>query len=142
MKKFEFELEEILNIRRFEQQQAEVELGKALAEEKKVQDKIDNLAMQQVTVKKQMKGCTNFSDIINANQFYAFVKKQTDFLLNQMAELKLVSEQKRNVLRNAMQKTDSLEKLKEQQLEEYKAEVKRIEQLELDNIVTTRYKNE
>ena len=31
MKKFEFELEEILNIRRFEQQQAEVELGKALA---------------------------------------------------------------------------------------------------------------
>ena len=38
--------------------------------------------------------------------------------------------------------TDSLEKLKEQQLEEYKAEVKRIEQLELDNIVTTRYKNE
>ena len=57
MKKFEFELEEILNIRRFEQQQAEVELGKALAEEKKVQDKIDNLAMQQVTVKQQMKGC-------------------------------------------------------------------------------------
>ena len=108
MKKFEFELEEILNIRRFEQQQAEVELGKALAEEKKVQDKIDNLAMQQVTVKQQMKGCTNFSDIINANQFYAFVKKQTDFLLNQMAELKLVSEQKRAVLRNAMQKTDSL----------------------------------
>ncbi len=142
MKKFEFELEEILNIRRFEQQQAEVELGKALAEEKKVQDKIDNLAMQQVTVKQQMKGCTNFSDIINANQFYAFVKKQTDFLLNQMAELKLVSEQKRDVLRNAMQKTDSLEKLKEQQLEEYKAEVKRIERLELDNIVTTRYKNE
>ncbi|MDY4767012.1 MAG: flagellar export protein FliJ [Treponema sp.] len=142
MKKFEFELEEILNIRRFEQQQAEVELGKALAEEKKVQDKIDNLAMQQVTVKQQMKGCTNFSDIINANQFYSFVKKQTDFLLNQMAELKLVSEQKRDVLRNAMQKTDSLEKLKEQQLEEYKAEVKRIEQLELDNIVTTRYKNE
>lgn len=140
MKKFEFELEEILNIRRFEQQQAEVELGKALAEEKKVQDKIDNLAMQQVTVKQQMKGCTNFSDIINANQFYAFVKKQTDFLLNQMAELKLVSEQKRDVLRNAMQKTDSLEKLKEQQLEEYKAEVKRIEKLELDNIVTTRYK--
>ena len=142
MKKFEFELEEILNIRRFEQQQAEVELGKALAEEKKVQDKIDNLAMQQVTVKQQMKGCTNFSDIINANQFYSFVKKQTDFLLNQMAELKLVSEQKRAVLRNAMQKTDSLEKLKEQQLEEYKAEVKRIEQMELDNIVTTRYKNE
>lgn len=142
MKKFEFELEEILNIRRFEQQQAEVELGKALAEEKKIQDKIDNLAMQQVTVKQQMKGCTNFSDIINANQFYALVKKQTDFLLNQMAELKLVSEQKRAVLRNAMQKTDSLEKLKEQQLEEYKAEVKRIEQLELDNIVTTRYKNE
>ena len=89
-----------------------------------------------------MKGCTNFSDIINANQFYAFVKKQTDFLLNQMAELKLVSEQKRAVLRNAMQKTDSLEKLKEQQLEDYKAEVKRVEQLELDNIVTTRYKNE
>ena len=38
MKKFQFELEEILNIRKFEQQQAEIELGKALASENEIQN--------------------------------------------------------------------------------------------------------
>ena len=54
MKKFQFELEEILNIRKFEQQQAEIELGKALASENEIQSKLNALAMQQASVQKQL----------------------------------------------------------------------------------------
>ena len=56
-----------------------------------------------------------------------------------MAEAKLVSEQKREILKKCMQKTDALEKLKEKQLEEWKM----AENLEdgdfSDDIVTGRY---
>lgn len=138
MKKFVFELEEILNIRRFQQQQAEAELGKALAEEKKVQDRLDDLAARQVYVKNEMKGSVNFTDIANANQFYSYVRNQSESLLKELAELKLVSEQKREELKKAMQKTDSLEKLKEQQKDEYMADQKKKEMHEIDDIVTSR----
>ena len=138
MKKFVFELEEILNIRRFQQQQAEAELGKALAEEKKVQDRLDDLAARQVYVKNEMKGSVNFTDIANANQFYSYVRNQSESLLKELAELKLVSEQKREELKKAMQKTDSLEKLKEQQKDEYMADQKKKEVHEIDDIVTSR----
>ena len=138
MKKFVFELVEILNIRRFQQQQAEAELGKALAEEKKVQDRLDDLAARQVHVKNEMKGSVNFTDIANANQFYSYVRNQSESLLKELAELKLVSEQKREELKKAMQKTDSLEKLKEQQKDEYMADQKKKEMHEIDDIVTSR----
>ena len=46
MKKFKFELEDILKFRKFEQHQAEVELGKALAVEQEIQSNLDNLAQQ------------------------------------------------------------------------------------------------
>ncbi|MBQ5998998.1 MAG: flagellar export protein FliJ [Treponema sp.] len=138
MKKFVFELEDILNIRRFQQQQAEIELGKALAEEKKIQDRLDSLAQQKVQVSSSMKGSVNFADIANANQFYAFVRNQSEVLMSELAQLKLVTEEKRNVLRKAMEKTDSLENLKEQQKEEFIAAEKKHEMREIDDIVTSR----
>ncbi|MBQ1628883.1 MAG: flagellar export protein FliJ [Treponema sp.] len=138
MKKFVFELENILDIRRFQQQQAEIELGKALAEEKEVQDQLDRLAQQKVQVSSAMKGSVNFADIANANQFYAFVRNQSELLMNELAQLKLVTDEKRNALQKAMQKTDSLENLKEQQKEEFVAAEKKREMREIDDIVTTR----
>jgi len=138
MKKFVFELENILDIRRFQQQQAEIELGKALAEEKEVQDQLDRLAQQKVQVSSAMKGSVNFADIANANQFYAFVRNRSELLMNELAQLKLVTDEKRNALQKAMQKTDSLENLKEQQKEEFVAAEKKREMREIDDIVTTR----
>lgn len=140
MKKFIFELEEILNVRTFEQQQAEVELGKALAEEQRIQNQLDNLAMSQIKTQKEMKGSTNFLDIANASQFYAYVRNQKEKLLSELAQAKIITEEKRNILKSAIQKTDALKDLKEQQFYEFKEEAKRREQIEMDNIVTGRFK--
>ena len=140
MKKFIFELEEILNIRAFEQQQAEVELGKALAEEQRIQNQLDNLAMNQIKTQKEMKGSTNFQDIANASQFYTYVRNQKEKLLSELTQAKIITEEKRNILKSANQKTDALKDLKEQQFYEFKEEAKRREQIEMDNIVTGRFK--
>lgn len=139
MQKFKFELQDVLQFRIFEQKQAEVELGKALACEKEIQDNLDTLAGQLADSKRIIKGSTDFYAINDSIKFQQFVKKQTEYLLNKMAEAKLVSEQKREILKKCMQKTDALEKLKEKQLEEWK----RAENLEdddfSDDIVTGRY---
>lgn len=139
MKKFVFELQEVLDIRKFEQQIAESELGKALAAENQIQQQLDALAQKQVQVQSQMKGSVNFTDIANANQFYTYVRNTSEQLLQQLAEAKLVSDQKREVLKSCMQKTDALERLKETQEQEFKQEVKAKEAKEIDDITNGRF---
>ena len=140
MKKFRFELEDVLQFRKFERQQAEIELGKALAVEREIQDKLDNLAAQQVKVAEKSKGSKDFQDIANAYRFYDFVRAQTEYLMNEMSKAKIVSDEKREILRAAMQKDDALERLKDEQLEEYRnAEILEADNI-IDDIVTARFK--
>lgn len=139
MKKFVFELQDILDIRKFEQQQAESELAKALAEENRIQSELNALAAKKVSVSKSIKGSSNFSDIANASNFFDFVRTRSESLLEELTKAKLVSDEKRNLLKKAMQKTDALQQLKDSQYKEYKAEVKRTEMKEINDIVTSRF---
>lgn len=138
MKKFSFELEDVLNFRKFEQQQAEIELGKAVQAEKEIQDKLDSLAAQKSLVKKRMKDSKDFSAISNASSYYDFIKKQSEFLFGKMAEAKLVTEEKRKILNRCMQKTDALESLKKEDLADYRREALSEEDKENDDIATSR----
>ena len=138
MKKFVFELEKVLEYRTFEKDQAEGELSKALAVENQINDNLKTIASQYASLKAQMRGSTDFYDIMSQNQYNKLLDYQKEELLKQLAEAKVVSEQKRNVLRECMKKTTALEKLKERQLEEYK-EAADFEEAELmDEMATAR----
>lgn len=138
MKKFQFELEDILSVRKFQQEQAESELAKSLAVEQEIQGKLNALAEYQIAVQKQMQGNTNFYDIVNATQFSGFVKNQSEILLRKMAEAKIVSDEKREIVKSAMQKTETLENLKKTQQKEYNLEVQKEDDNEIDDIITSR----
>ena len=120
MKKFSFELEKVLEFRNFEKEQAEGELAKALAVENEINNNLNTIARQYTAVKASMKGSSEFSDLIAQSQFYNLLNYQKEELLKQLAEAKLVTEQKRDVLRECMKKTTALEKLKEKQLADWK----------------------
>lgn len=139
MKKFVFDLQDILDIRKFEQQQAEIELGKALGVENEIQQKLNALAVRQASIQKTMKGSTDFNDIASANQFYSYVRTSSEELMNQMAQAKLITEQKRKILKECMKKTDALESLKESEEQEFNQELKRQEAKQIDDIVTGRF---
>lgn len=139
MKKFVFELEQLLNLRKYEQDQAQVELGKAVQVEQQIQDGLDTLAQQYVATKKLTSGQTDFAAIAKTQQFYQFIKQQQEKLMNDMAKAKLVTEEKRALFNAAMQKHESLKKLKEKQYELFKAQVKKEEAKALDDIVTAKY---
>ena len=139
MKKFKFELESLLSLRKYEQEQAQIELGKAVSAETKIQADLDTLAEQYATVKNLGEGERDFAKIAEAQQFYSFVKYQQEQLFAQMAQAKLVIEEKRAAFNAAMQKTESLKKLRERKLEEHKAAQKKEEAKFLDDISTYKY---
>ena len=120
MKKFAFPLEDVMKYREYLQNQAELALGKAMAVEHGIQMKLDEVASQYASLAETMRGSTDFNGIARANDFYAFLDQQKDYLLEKMAEAKLVSEQKRKAMQEAMQKTEGLHKLRERQFDEYK----------------------
>ena len=119
-KSFKFELQDVLDFRNFEKDQAQNELAKALAVETQINNNLQIIASQFIAVKNQIDSTSSFEDIAAGNARKKFLEYQKEELLKQLAEAKLVSEQKREVLRECMKKTTALEKLKEKQLAEWK----------------------
>ena len=138
MKKFVFELEDILQFRKFEQEQAEIALAKALRDEREIQEKIEMLAAQKVTNRRLVENSKSIEAIYSANQFSQFVNIQTEHLLKQKAELALITEQKREVLKKCIQNTDSLQSLKDSQFSEYKKNVRDAENKNIEDIISGR----
>lgn len=134
MKKFNFEFEQILEYRNFEKKQAESELSKALAEETKINNNLEQIALQYANLKNQMEGSFNFQDVMSQNRYVNLLEYQKEELLEQLAQAKLVTEEKRKKLSEIIKKTTALEKLKENQLEIYKENAKAEEKKFLDDL--------
>lgn len=138
MKKFTFELEQVLEYRNFEKQQAEGELAKCIAVEAEINQNLEQIAMQYASMNQKMRGNLNFSDMMSQSQHRKLLEYQKEELLNQLAQAKLETEAKRKILSECMKKTTALEKLKETQFAEYKAEIDRAEKKRLEEIATVK----
>jgi len=136
-KAFKFELQDVLDFRNFEKEEAQNELAKALAVETQINDNLQIIASQFVSVKNQIDASSSFEDIAAGNTRKKFLEMQKEELLKQLAEAKLVSEQKRAVLAEAMKKTTALEKLKEKQLEGWKEESDKEENDFIDDLANS-----
>lgn len=138
MKKFKFELAQVLEFRNFEKQQAEGELAKAIAVETQIKDQLQIIAAQYNDLKNRMKGSLNFDDVLAQNNYTKLLDYQKEELLKQLAEAKLVTEEKRKVLQECMKKATALEKMKEIKFEEYKAALSMEEKQNLENLASIR----
>lgn len=95
MAKFKYELQEILEYRNFQKDEAQAELGKALAVENSIQDNLNQIANQYLQSKKSMKNSTDIQDIISESKFNNLLEYQKEELLKQLASAKIVSEEKK-----------------------------------------------
>ena len=120
---FKFELQDVLDFRNFEKEQAEAELAKALAVETEIQNNLNNIAAQFISLKKTAENFTDFEEIAAANKHKNFLEYQKEELLKQLAQAQLVSAEKRAVLAEIMKKTTALEKLREKEEAAYKEQV-------------------
>lgn len=138
MAKFVFELQEVLDFRNFEQEQAQIELGKALAVENQINQNLAQIAQQYAMLKQDMKGERDFNMVIIQNNHIKLLEYQKEELLKQLAEAKLVTEEKRKILQECMKKTTSLEKLKDQQLQDFKQQMDYEENKNLEELATVK----
>ena len=136
-KAFKFELQDVLDFRNFEQEQAQNELAKALAVEAQINNQLQNIAAQFVNVQSRMDTYTDFEDIAAGNRRKELLDSQKEQLLQELAKAKLVSNEKRAALDQAMKKTTALEKLKEKQLEDWKEEEDRKESEMIDDLANS-----
>ena len=136
-KAFKFELQDVLDFRNFEKEQAQNELAKALAVETQINNSLDYIAAKFVDLKNRMKSYTDFEDIAASNRHKQLLESQKEQLLEQLAQAKLVSEEKRAVLAEIMKKTTALEKLKEKQLEGWKEESDKEEENFIDDLANS-----
>ena len=133
-KAFKFELQDVLDFRNFEKEQAQNELAKALAVETQINNQLQTIAANFISVRKQIDESTDFEDIAIGNRRKVLLETQKEDLLQQLAEAKLVSDEKRAILAEAMKKTTALEKLKEKQESAWKEEENRKEEEMIDDL--------
>lgn len=138
MQKFVFNMQKILNLRKFEEKQAQAELGKAVSAEARIQDTLDLLAEQNVQTVKNSKGIKDVLELHNLNNYLKLLAQRKEQLLKELAQAKLETEQKREKMKDAMLKVKALEKLKETRQRDWALENKRKEEKELDDIVNSR----
>ena len=130
MKKYSFELEDILEYKKFDQEQAEQEFAKALSVENEIQQKIEYIAQQYLITKEKFKNTKDFN----------LLDFQKEELLKELAQAKIITEQKKEILQEKMKATSALEKLKERDKEEYDQLVNFEENEFIDDLATTHFK--
>lgn len=140
MRKFSFELQDVLDYRMFEQEQAESELGKALAAENSIKEELDDIARRYASSKKMISCDSDFSDSFTQGRFCGLLDSRKEDCLKRLAAAKLETERKRSALQEIMKKTAALNRLREQQQDEYRAATEFEEDEAADDISTSRYK--
>lgn len=139
MKQFAFSLEKILDLRKFEKKQAEAELGKALSEENRIQNQLNDIAEARVFTNNDSDGVHDIFNLMRNQQYLQLLKIRENQYLNDLSQAKIVSESKRTVLIEAMKKEKVLTKLKEAKLAEYNKSLNKAEDIANDDVVTARY---
>lgn len=141
MEKFEFKLEKILGIREFEEKQAKIELGKAIAQSEKIKQSLEFIAQEKVKTNLLRSSSTEINDLLLIENYINGLEiKKEDFLI-QLANAQIIVEEKREIYLKAMQKRKALEKLKEKKFENFNEEIELKNQTELDEINSHLKKN-
>ena len=136
MQKFSFNMQKILDLRNYELDQAELDLGKVNAEIARVNSALDQIARDRVDYGRIADESHDFTMHSQTRAFFILLEQKKDGLLAELAQLEVIAEQKREVVRLAMQKVKVLEKLKEKKYAQWKAEFEAQEELAMDDAVT------
>ena len=138
MKKFSFSMQKIIDLIIFEKRQAEMELGKANAEVARIQGELESIAKRKVSTIKNFDTNTDFLIQAEIQSFFFMLEQKKEKFLEELATAQIAADEKREVVRQAMQKVKVLEKLKENKFRQWKKDSLKAEELAADDIVTAR----
>ncbi len=140
MKRFSYSLQKILELRAFERKEAEAELGKVNAQIALVQRDLDLIAERWRSTQQQMDAAYQDTMLMaNGHSYLVLLTQKKENCLERLAVLQMEAEEKKELVRKAMQKEKVLEKLQDSRFATWKADVLKEEELAVDDVVTARY---
>ncbi|MCR5621122.1 MAG: flagellar export protein FliJ [Treponema sp.] len=139
MKRFQYSLQKILDLRSFQLKQAEIELGKVNSKIAAEKRQLQLIASQKLKVQGEMDSSHDISTFANGYGYMVFLDQKRDACEERIALLQIEADKKKELVRAAMQKEKVLEKLKEHRKESWKDEMEKEEELVTDDVVTSKY---
>ena len=135
MKRFHFKLEKVLKLRSFREQEAEMELARAIGALTVIENKIKETAVKRAEAASiRFLPNQRAVDIFYTDLYITRLDKQRDKLLEEAAKAELVVEDAREKFREASRERKIVDKLKERKFKEYKDMVKKEEIKTIDDL--------
>jgi flagellar FliJ protein len=135
MKRFHFSLEKVLGLRKYREQEAKIELGRAVSILTEIENRI-----RETAAKRHHAAGERFADMGNASAMLAWnnyiirLDQEAERLAKEAAQAELVVEEKRALYMEASRELKVMEKLKEKREKEYRKEMSAAETAELDDL--------
>ncbi len=139
MKKFTFSLQKILDIREFEEKQAQIELGKAVAETNRIRMELERIAAERVRIVHLKADVVSLTEMIVKEQYLTRLDMTKDRLLEDLAAAEIVVEEKRAVFTETLKKRKVLSRLKDRQFTAFRRDVQKAEDIVSDDISSSRF---
>ena len=132
MKRFSFGLAKVLQLRKHREQEAKIDLGRAVGILTEIESRIAETA-----ARRHRAAGERFSDaaaMLSWDNYIVRLDQEAERLAGEAARARLVVEEKRSVYMEASRELKVLEKLQEQSQKEYRRELFAAETAELDDL--------
>lgn len=139
MKKFAYSLQKVLNLREFEESQAEIELGKAVSYAESLRRELKILAEKRLENSRKQFAVMDITLMQQAEYYGSYLDLKKEELLTELTQAELAVEEKRKDFLVALQNRKTLDSLKDKQFALYKKEIQRQEDVILDDIANSRH---
>jgi flagellar FliJ protein len=138
MKRFKFNLEKRLKLRKFREEECKIALGQAISALNKIENEIRETAVKRHNAASNR--FANVGEMVSWENYILWLDRQTQKLMEQAVQAELVVEEKRAAYLEASKDLKALEKLKEKQQKEHRKEMMNLQMEEVDDITAARYR--
>jgi flagellar export protein FliJ len=142
MKKFQFSLQRLLDLREFREKQAELALGKANAARDAIQMELEEVARKRVQAASERRGSLPIQDLVAIEHYVSRLDSRKERLLEDLASAELVVEQMREKYLAATRDRQVITKLKEKQQSAWRKDYLELESATLDDMTSSRLEKE
>lgn len=101
MKRFNFSLEKVQSLKEFKKKQAEIELGKAVQEEAKIQSTLDEIALSKVNAIKSADETKDIRSLYSVQHYFALLDQQKEIAIEDLTRAKVVTDENAPKWKNA-----------------------------------------
>jgi len=137
MKRFKFNLEKVLQLRKFKEDECKMALGQAISALNLIENDIKTTAL-----KRHNAAGNRFTDTLEMifwDNYINRLDQEAEKLAEKAAQAEIVVEQKRALYLEAQKELKAIEKLKEKQQKEYRKETLNYEMDQVDELTASRY---